>query len=165
MGRNKGKAIMGRPPHEPTKVTRNTVEILVAAGLTQGEIAQKMGMDRKTLVRHYEHELNVGWANAIHDAAAVILSKMREENGADQLDAAKFFLTRRGKGLWTEVKQMELSGPNGAAMQVASKVDLDAIEFEDLETVYEILSPAVIAAAESEYSDDDSDDDSSHQGA
>jgi hypothetical protein len=154
----KTKVLTGRPPRVPTDVERALVKMFVAAGLTNIEIAKHLKMDRKTLSKHYEHELETGWIEAVGDAATAIIEEMRSKESDKRLEAAKFFLSRRGKGLWSEQKTMEISGPNGGAIPIAP-LNLDAIEYEELEEVYEILAPALLTGPviEAELEDDDSD--------
>lgn len=53
------KPATGRPPHQPTAANRNTV--LIAKGMLDmpiKQIAQALGIDEKTLRRHYQKELD-----------------------------------------------------------------------------------------------------------
>lgn len=68
----------GRPEHVPTKRSRERVEILVAAGQSQWQIASVLGISVPTLVRHYSEELDNGRAKrdaevleALYQAAAI----------------------------------------------------------------------------------------------
>jgi hypothetical protein len=47
----------GRPPHQPTSITRGQVEALTAYGVPQEEIADFIGIAKHTLVRHYAQEM------------------------------------------------------------------------------------------------------------
>jgi hypothetical protein len=53
---------VGRPAHRPTLDSRKAVQGMAAAGLWQYEICQIMGLSENTLVKHYQSELNTGWA-------------------------------------------------------------------------------------------------------
>ena len=147
----------GRPAHQPNDATKRAVEILAASGLYQYQIAAQMKMDEDTLVKYYEYELEAGWATNMKKATNIVIKRI-EADGDEALDAAKFFLSRRGKGLWSEQKNLELSGPNGGAIPIAP-IDLDAIDYEELEAAYEIIAPALLTGpvAEAELEDDDSD--------
>jgi hypothetical protein len=51
-----------RPPHEPTKVDRDTVSVMVAGGIAQDDIARARGISAPTLRKYYKLELaGVGW--------------------------------------------------------------------------------------------------------
>ncbi|WP_377299686.1 LuxR C-terminal-related transcriptional regulator [Rhizobium sp. SGZ-381] len=47
----------GRPSHEPTEASTINVMVLLAAGQTNKDIATTLGLDVKTLRRHYQHLL------------------------------------------------------------------------------------------------------------
>ena len=116
---------MGRPEHDASDANRALVKVFTAAGLTQEEIAKHLKINRKTLAKHYAHELETGWIEAIGEAATAIITEMRSTTSDKRLDAAKFFLSRRGRGLWSETKQHEISGPDGGAIPVAKAVEVD----------------------------------------
>lgn len=132
----------GRPAHEPNDATRRAVEILATAGLFQYQIAAQMKMDEDTLVKYYDYELTTGWASNMKKATNVVIKRM-EDDGDEALEAAKFFLSRRGKGLWSETKQHEISGPGGGAIPVA-QINLDALDYDALEELDNLLAPAFI---------------------
>jgi len=156
----KTKAVMGRPQHVPSEGNRAMVRILVAAGLTHEEIATHLRINRKTLTKHYPEDLETGWIGKMHDAAQTVFDEMTSKTSEKRLDAAKFFLSRRGRGLWSEQKNVEISGPNGGAIPVAP-IDLNTIDVDDLEVVYEILAPALLSGPviDAELEDDDGDAD------
>ena len=136
------KKSAGRPPHKPTETTRGMVEMLVAAGLSQDEIAIKMRIAPNTLAKHYNHELKVGWVTGVADATTVVFETMRNGELKDRMDAAKFFLTRRGKGLWTDTKNVELSGPNGGPIQTKT-LNIEALDYEEREQLEAMLTAAL----------------------
>lgn len=142
MGR-KAKLPEGRPPHVPTKDLRTIVELLVASGVSNANIAQKLKISVNTLKKHYPDELENGWTNGVLDASQAIFDEIRSKTSDKRLDAAKFFLSRRGRGLWSETKQHEISGPNGGAIPVA-QIDFDAMDYDTLEAMNNILDVALI---------------------
>lgn len=139
----KTKAVMGRPEHDASDANRALVKVFTAAGLTQEEIAKHLKINRKTLAKHYAHELETGWIEAIGEATTTIIEEMRSKTSDKRLDAAKFFLSRRGRGLWSETKQHEISGPGGGAIPVA-QIDFDALDYDTLEAMNNILDVALI---------------------
>ena len=50
----------GQPPHEPTKVDRDTVSIMAAGGIAQEDIARARGIGAVTLRKYYKQELAIG---------------------------------------------------------------------------------------------------------
>ena len=142
MGR-KAKLPEGRPPHVPTKDLRTIVELLVASGVSNANIAQKLKISVNTLKKHYPDELENGWTTGVLDATQTVFDEIRSKTSDKRLDAAKFFLSRRGRGLWSETKQHEISGPGGGAIPVV-QIDFDAMDYDTLEAMNNILDVALI---------------------
>lgn len=105
------------------------VEALTQVGYNQGDIAVFLGIDEKTLRKHYERELDFGLmkllagvvnslgrmalgAPAVFDAKG---NKLRDEI-KPELGAACFIMKTRGKGMgWSE--RLEVTGKDGGPMQ------------------------------------------------
>lgn len=90
----------GRPEHQPTEASVINVMVLVACGQSNKEISSTVGLDVKTLKRHYGHILK---------QRAVMLDRLRSK-------------------LRTEQIRLGLSG-NAAALANAIKM-LDAVSAE-----------------------------------
>lgn len=91
----------GREPHEPTALSRNAVEMLVAAGVPQDQIAATVGCSGKTLRKHYREEIDRGLPKFILDAVNRLHSVMtKSKNERNALIAAMFALKTRAR--WTE---------------------------------------------------------------
>lgn len=150
----KTKAVMGRPEHVPVEGNRAMVRILVAAGLSQEEIAKHLKINRKTLAKHYADDLESGWVGKMYDAAQTVFDEMTSKTSEKRLDAAKFFLSRRGRGLWSETKQHEISGPGGGAIPVA-QINLDVLDYDALEQMESILDAALIEHQPADVDDND----------
>ena len=130
----------GRPEHQPTDQTRNTVSMMSAFGLRQYEIAQLMGMKTDTLVKYYSHELDTGLNKAIVSVASkVYKTAVSDKNNA--LNAAIFFLKTRGG--WRENNTLEVTGPNGGPIQTES-INIDALDYDEQEQLEAMLT-AVLA--------------------
>lgn len=57
------KPVAGQPAYEPTKADRDTVMVMVAAGIAQADIAPCIGTEGispKTLRKHFKRELAIG---------------------------------------------------------------------------------------------------------
>jgi len=54
----------GRPAHEPTEATRQTVQMHTMVGTPQEVVADVLGIDSKTLRKHYRDELDLAKARA-----------------------------------------------------------------------------------------------------
>jgi len=54
----------GKPPHEPDKASRQTVQMHTVVGTPQEDVARVLGIDPKTLRKHYRDELDLAKAKA-----------------------------------------------------------------------------------------------------
>ena len=102
---------MGRPKHEPTEKTRIEVNTLASVGTSQDEIAKYIGVDRKTLTKHYRDELDRAMIGA-NAQVARRLFKQTENNTA----AAIFWLKCRAG--WVDTQKVEMTGANGGDINV-----------------------------------------------
>ena len=134
----------GRPAHKPSPHTRKAVQGMAAAGLWQYEIAQIMGVAENTLVKHYQHELDNGWVTTMALASKVIVDQM--ERGTDKaFDAAKFFLTKRGRGLWSEKNQVELTGANDGSVRMQA-LNIESLSFEERDQLEHLLNSVLLSS-------------------
>ena len=90
---------MGRPAHEPSPTSRRQVEALAAYGIPEIDIAGVIGIDPKTLRKHYRQELDYGHVRANAKVAENLYRKAIGD-GREAVTAAIFWLkTRAG---WRE---------------------------------------------------------------
>ena len=92
-------------PHIPTEKSRAEVQALASFGVNRDEISKYIGVDRKTLSKHYKHELKTS-ALKVHAHVASFLANaatgaaLKQGTGAtfrDCLTAAMFYgKTRMG---------------------------------------------------------------------
>ena len=105
---------MPRHPHQPTDKTRAEVEALASFGVPQDEIATYMGMDSKTLRKHYRGELDSAHTKANATVARFLYtaaSGKALEKGASHADcvrAAMFWAKTRMK--WRESGEGDNAG-------------------------------------------------------
>ena len=78
---------MGRPRHEPDANQRRQVETLAGYGIPEHEIANLIGIDPKTLRRHYREELTHGHTKANAKVAENLFRKATGE-GRESVTAA-----------------------------------------------------------------------------
>ena len=83
---------MGRPKFEPTDEQRRMAEGLTGFGMREDEIARLIGIDPKTLRKHFRRELDVG---AIRTKAAVAKKAFEMAMSGQHPAMTKFFLERR----------------------------------------------------------------------
>ena len=92
-----------KPPHAPTDAMRQTVQLHTTVGTPQETIAQILGIDPKTLRKHYRDELDLSRAKANATIGGALFNKAK---GGDT--AAMIFWMKTQAG-WKE--RLELNGP------------------------------------------------------
>ena len=97
---------MGRPPHLPNTLTRRNVEALAGYGVPEVDIAGVIGIDPKTLRKHYPQELRYGHVKANAKVAENLFRKATGD-GRESVVAAIFWLKTRAR--WKETNVMELA--------------------------------------------------------
>jgi hypothetical protein len=70
----------GRPPHVPDDKTRKTVEAMSSYGIPQEDIAKVIGLDPKTLRKHYEYELDTAEIKANAQVAQRLYQKCMNDD-------------------------------------------------------------------------------------
>ena len=98
---------MGRPAHNPDPVQRRQVEAMAAYGVPETEISRTLGVDAKTLRKHYRDELDLGHVKANTKVAEALYHKATTD-GPQSVTAAIFWLKARAG--WREASSMEVSG-------------------------------------------------------
>jgi hypothetical protein len=107
---------MGRKAHRPEPSTRRQVEALAGYGVPEAEIAGVVGIDAKTLRKHYRPELDHGHTKANARVAENLYRKATGE-GREAVTAAIFWLkTRAG---WKETSLHEVGGRDGGPIEVS----------------------------------------------
>lgn len=102
--------------HKPTDDSRKLVRSLSAVGIRYVDIAQKLDITDDTLVKHYKKDLEDGRIDANASIGQTLFQQAKDGNTS----AAIFWLkTRAG---WKETSAVELSGSEGAAIQVVTGV-------------------------------------------
>jgi hypothetical protein len=106
---------MARPAHQPDEVQRRQVEALAGYGVPEAEIAALIGVDAKTLRKHYRHELDHGHSKA-NAKVAENLYHMALGQGREAVTAAIFWLKARAR--WKEVSVHEHGGSGEEPLRV-----------------------------------------------
>ena len=88
---------MGRRAHLPDERGRRQVEALAAYGVPETDIARVVGIDPKTLRKHYRDELDLGATKATAKVAEFLFRKATNE-GHQCVTAAIFWMKTRGGG-------------------------------------------------------------------
>lgn len=100
----------GRKSHTPTKLTRDTVSLHALVGTPQDMIASLIGVDAKTLRKHYRDELDHALIKANATIGGALFNKAKNGDGAAQMFWLK---TRAG---WRE-KDKEQNGTEESMAQ------------------------------------------------
>ena len=90
---------------QPDPVTRRQVEAMAACGVPEADIGKVIGIDPKTLRKHYRVELGIRASTRI----AQSLYNKALGDGAQSVTAAIFWLKTRAQ--WKETNVHEVSGP------------------------------------------------------
>ena len=98
---------MGRRAHTPDLATRRQVEAMAGYGVPEADIGGVIGVDPKTLRRHYRDELKHGHVKANARVAESLYRKATSE-GAQSVTAAIFWLKTRAGWKETIVQETEV---------------------------------------------------------
>lgn len=94
-----------KPPHEPSDKDRKTVESMASYGIRHEDIATVIGIDDKTLRKHYRRELETAAAEA-NARVAESLFKQATRKTDPSVPAMIFWLKVRAG--WTEKSALEI---------------------------------------------------------
>lgn len=124
---------MSRPPHEPTEKDRRTVQGMIAYGVPHEDVARVLGIDPKTLRKHYREEIDTASTRANAKVAELIFtaaSGRALERGASWADCtrAAFFWAKTRMG-WRETDRHEITGADGGPVQTEDVTARDADAF------------------------------------
>jgi hypothetical protein len=104
----------GKPPHEPTDLSRSQVATMMLAGDTQPKIAAVLGISEPTLRKYYREEIDATLSRANANVAQNMYNMARGK-GAQAYQAAAFWLTHRAG--WKR-PATEVTGADGGAIQI-----------------------------------------------
>ena len=119
---------MSRRAHKPDPLQRRQVEAMAAYGIPEQDISRVVGVDPKTLRKHYREELDLGTTKANAQVAGFLFNSAKNGNVTAQI----FWLKTRAR--WKEVPaEFKHSGAVGTfdANQL-SDADLERISRKGL---------------------------------
>jgi DNA-binding XRE family transcriptional regulator len=108
-----------KPPHEPTPEGRQLVQLHATIGTTQETIADILGIDAKTLRKHYRDELTQSMAKANATIGGALFNKAK---GGDTTAMIFWMKTRAG---WKEPQRIEMTGADGGPILTETTVPDD----------------------------------------
>ena len=97
--------------HKPTDEQRKLVETSAGLGLPHEQIGALIGIDDKTLRKHYRQELDVGKAKASAQIAKTLFNK------AQSGDTTALIWWTKAQMRWAETQKQEITGADGGAQQ------------------------------------------------
>ena len=109
------KPVSGMPPHEPTRATRDLVQLHTMVGTTQETIASIIGIDPKTLRKYYRDELDQSKAKANATIGGALFNKAKSGD-----TTAMIFWMKTQAG-WKETNVNEHTSPDGSMSPAATQ--------------------------------------------
>ena len=106
---------MGRRAHQPEPASRRQVEAMSAYGIPEADIARVLGIDPKTLRKHYRDELDTGSIKA-NSRMAENLYRKAMGDGPQAVTATIFWLKTRAQ--WKETMVQEHTGDAGPVVKI-----------------------------------------------
>ena len=136
----------GRPPHRPTAYWRGQVDAYASCGASHASIAKVIGIDEKTLRKHYAGELDVA---AIKANAAVGRTAFLMATGGPRrlwrqaVPSMTIFWLKTRMG-WKETAQVQHTGAVGS-------YDYSKLSDDDLARLDAILALAEVSPGDGDY--------------
>lgn len=125
---------IGNPPFEPTQEQREQV-LAEAVHWGHTALARRMGIDHKTLIKHFREELDMAAEQMVADVSAKLYEKAMAGDGANQ----RFILERVGKGIWLPKQLHEHTGPGGEPIKVDLTSFLEGKTEEELARIKSLI--------------------------
>jgi hypothetical protein len=127
---------MGRRAHKPDPTQRRQVEAMAAYGIPAADIGRSLGVDAKTLRKHYRDELDLGATKANAQVAGFLFTAAKSGNVTAQI----FWLKTRAR--WKEpANEYKHSGSLGT-------YDMTKVSDADLARLESILAPVADAGTD-----------------
>ena len=92
---------MPRKAHSPTPEQRQLVQLHATVGTTRATIASIIGIDQKTLTKHYKNELDLALAKANATIGGALFNKAK--NG----DTAAMIFWMKTRARWRETDRAD----------------------------------------------------------
>jgi hypothetical protein len=133
----------GRPPFQPTREQRSTVQVLVSNGNGERVIARVIGIDRTTLRKHFKDELRNGRDQVVAAVGATVVRSALAGN----MFAAKYWLATHGGPEWRYTEGRTIAGdPDAPPIRV--KMDVDQMTEAEIQAELEAIREKRRIAAE-----------------
>ena len=113
---------MGRPAHLPSPSERRQVEAMAGYGVPEADIALVLGIDPKTLRKHYRDELDTGHIVANAKVAESLFRKATGDH-RQSVTAAIFWLKTRARWKEPAVHEPEPAGSGAGTGSARAKLE------------------------------------------
>jgi hypothetical protein len=123
---------MGRRAHQPDPALRRQVETMTAYGIPETEIARVIGIDPKTLRKHYRTEIDTGVTKANAQVAEFLFASAKNGNVTAQI----FWLKTRA-GWKDRARQYSPSG----SIETSDLTKLSDADLYTLESILKKCTP------------------------
>lgn len=118
----------GAPPHQPTRATRELVQLHTMVGTRQEVIADIIGIDPKTLRKYYRDELDQSKAKANATIGGALFNKAKSGD-----TAAMIFWMKTQAG-WRETQAIEHTSPDGSMSPTT--INIVGVESDDDDSIH-----------------------------
>lgn len=102
--------------HKPTDESKQTVSLHATVGTPQDIIAKILGVDKKTLRKHYRDQLDQSTAKANATIGGALYNKAKNGDTAAQI----FWMKTRAR--WRETNDIDITNSDGSLKTIAWKV-------------------------------------------
>jgi hypothetical protein len=127
----------GRPPHVPTEQNRQTVSLMVAAGIPLDQIAPCIGIHWQTLTKHYAEEIATAATRANAKVAGSLFRKATSDEHPQAVTAAIWWTKSRMGWKGTDVN--EHVGKDGGDIRSRTTFDFSDLDPDDRQQLRAIL--------------------------
>lgn len=118
---SEAKHKMSCVPHKPTNDQRKLVELHATIGTQQEVIADIIGIDAKTLRKHYREELDQSMAKANAAVGGALFNKAKGG------DTAAMIFWMKTRAQWRERSEIDLTSSDGSLKPV-DRIQIEVIE-------------------------------------
>jgi len=118
----------GAPPHQPTRATRELVQLHTMVGTRQEVIADIIGIDPKTLRKYYRDELDQSKAKANATIGGALFNKAKSGD-----TAAMIFWMKTQAG-WRETQAIEHTSPDRSMSPTS--ISIVGVEADDDDSIH-----------------------------
>ena len=120
-----------KPPHDPTPEQRQLVQLHATIGTPQEAIGRIIGVDAKTLRKHYRDELDLALSKANATIGGALFNKAKDG------DTAAMIFWMKTQARWSERHEVDHSSSDGTMMpdtiiiRAAEDIHIDEADDEE----------------------------------